>query len=346
MDKPPQTTFKEIKSVHPVPGVGGDYPRPENTPGVFIEHFDLSWPIGDGRDGIVYRHLYETAKEATAREGWTFRSYSDVATPGTRADWVARQIRHFPTLILYRDGVELGRHTAIINTLQGILCWAKKLLGIEGVPPIPPDATSGFTLSNSRKTMSDDFEPDMTPLREELERHFVSGTPLEVIYFGGGMPGARRTITPFRYCEERGSNYLIALCHRSGIEKTFRLDRMHLPGPPVANGKNDFRTISKCLNKPGFIESMLSQIASLGNLPMEQALARHLEQHGEFESFFDEYPYGSYTLELTFKSAVIYLSLGYEANDCDVMHYEFTPENKPRLTPGIATHYSLYLGNP
>jgi hypothetical protein len=189
-----------------------------------------------------------------------------------------------------------------------------------------------------------DEDPDLTALRKELEQHFVSGTPLEVIYFGGGLPGARRLITPLRYCEKRGRSHIIALCHRSGIEKTFRLDRMHLPGPPLADGRNDFRIIAKCLGKPGFIEGMIAQIARLGNLPIEEALAKHLDQHGEFESFFDEYPYGGYTLELSITSSVIYLSIGYEANDCDVMHYEFTPESEPRLTPGIATHYSLYLG--
>ena len=190
--------------------------------------------------------------------------------------------------------------------------------------------------------MMNDEPAEMTALREELERHFVSGTPLEVIYFGGGLPGAHRLLTPLRYCETRGRSYIIAICHRSGIEKTFRLDRMHLPGQPLANGRNDFRVIAKCLGKTGFIDGMLAQISRLGNLPMEQVLAAHFEQRGEFESFFDEYPYGGFTLELSITSSVIYLSLGYEANDCDVMHYEFTPESEPRLTPGIATHYSFY----
>jgi hypothetical protein len=192
-------------------------------------------------------------------------------------------------------------------------------------------------------TMNDDTDSVLTALRKELERHFASGTPLEIIYFGGGLPGKSRTITPLRYCEKRGPDYIIALCHRSGIGKTFRLDRMHLPGPPLADGRNDFRIIAKCLGKPGFIEGMLAQIARLGNLPIEEALAKHFDQHGEFGSFFDEYPYGGYTLELSITSSVIYLSIGYEANDCDVMHYEFTPECEPRLTPGIATHYSLYV---
>ena len=191
--------------------------------------------------------------------------------------------------------------------------------------------------------MNDDPDSDLIALREELERHFVSRTPMEVIYFGGGQPGMRRAITPLRYCEKRGQSHLIALCHRSGIEKTFRLDRMHLPEPPLADGNNDFRFLAKFLGNAHMIEGMLSQIARLGNLPMEHALAAHLEQRGEFESFFDEYSYGGYTLEMTITATVIYLSLGYEASAYETMHYQFTPESEPHLTPGIATHYSLYL---
>jgi hypothetical protein len=75
----------------------------------------------------------------------------------------------------------------------------------------------------------DEEGPELTTLRVELERHFACGKPLKIIYFGGSFPGGRRLLTPVRYCETRGRNYLIAFCHRSGIEKTFRLDRMHLP---------------------------------------------------------------------------------------------------------------------
>ncbi len=203
------------------------------------------------------------------------------------------------------------------------------------------DSVKPAPIVKRHDTMNDDSDPNLTALRRELESHFVSGTPLEVIYFGGGLPGKSRTITPLRYCEKRGPDYLIALCHRSGIEKTFRLDRMHLPGPPLADGKNDYQIIAMCLGKPGFIDGMLVQIARLGNLPMEQVLAAHFEQRGEFESFFAEYPYGGYTLELKITSTLIYLSLGYEANDIGLTHYEFTAEPEPRLKPGIATHYTL-----
>jgi len=78
-------------------------------------------------------------------------------------------------------------------------------------------------------TKTNEEGPELTTLRVELERHFASGEPLKVVYFGGSFPGRGRLLTPLRYCEARGKNYLIAFCHRSGIEKTYRLDRMHLP---------------------------------------------------------------------------------------------------------------------
>lgn len=339
-----------------------NHPRPETTPGVFLEHFDLCEPM-NGQDSIVYRSVYDGAKEAAALYGWTFRSCSSANTPCTREEFLARGFRSFPTLILYRDGIELGRLSGPIGYGVGyVQTWAGKLLGIE-TEELPPPAVpahlrerstitpSGEILKrehdssgNGQPPLNEDSDPDLMALREVLERHFVSGEPLEIIYFGGSLPGARRVITPLRYCESRGRGHLIGHCHRSGIEKTFRLDRMHLPAPPLADGTNDFRIIGKCLGSPRLLEGMLAQIARLGNLPMENALAEHLAQAGDFESFFDEYAYGGYTLELNFTSSVIYLSLGYEAHECETIHYEFTPASEPRLTPGIATHYSLYLG--
>jgi hypothetical protein len=89
---------------------------------------------------------------------------------------------------------------------------------------------------------------------------------------------------------------------------------------------------------------MLTRIGLLGNLPMEHALAAHLELLDEFESFSDEYSHGGYTLELKITSTAVYLSLGYEAHDCEAIHYECTPAGDPLLTLGIATHNSLHLG--
>jgi hypothetical protein len=292
-----------------------NYPRPETTPGVFLEHFDATAPSADGREVIVYQLVHRVAKEAARLAGWSFRSYSSVDTPGVMEDFVSRRIMSFPMVILFRDGIELGRAVCPpICDSAWVLEWGNKLLGVAGGKAadrkeiaMPPALSTKIhrQFPNDPQTMNDDTDPDLTALHEEIERHFASGTPLEIIYFGGGLPGKIRTITPLHYCEKRGRSHIIALCHGSGIEKTFRLDRMHLPGPPLAVGRNDFRIIAKCLGKPGFIEGMLVQIARLGNLPMEQALAAHFEQRGEFESFFDEYPYGGYTIELKITATVI-----------------------------------------
>ena len=53
-------------------------------------------------------------------------------------------------------------------------------------------------------------------------------------------------------CAIKSSSYrhdrIIAYCLRDEMEKTFRLDRMHLPEPPLPDGRNDFRAIARCLN--------------------------------------------------------------------------------------------------
>ena len=183
---------------------------------------------------------------------------------------------------------------------------------------------------------------DFSTLRVELEGCFESGNSIEVIYFGGSLPGVRRRLIPLGYCEKRGRDYIIAFCERSGMEKTFCLKRMHLPEVPVAEGQNDFREIDRCLGKAGFLEGMLGQIARLGNLPMEKALAVHVEEKNEFESFFEEYVYGGYTLELSFGSERISLRLGYEAVDMEEALYEFTLEREPSLRTVEATHYPVY----
>jgi hypothetical protein len=204
--------------------------------------------------------------------------------------------------------------------------------------PLPPDF-----IDDLRVVPGADPAPDEAPVAPELERRFSTGEPLEVVYFGGGLPGLSRTLTPLRWCEKRGRSHVIARCHRNGMEKTFRLERMHLPAPPLENGANDFRTISASL-PAGFLEGMLMQSCALGNLPIENALAAHLAENGGFASFFDEYVYGGYILSFEFRAGLTYLSFGYEAGEAFEIHYEFLPGQQPRLKPGIGTHYALYAG--
>ena len=60
--------------------------------------------------------------------------------------------------------------------------------------------------------------------------------PVAIKYRGGSDPGSERRITPRRLLELRGTVYVTALCHGSGFEKAFRLDRIrscHISDPPA-----------------------------------------------------------------------------------------------------------------
>ncbi len=136
-----------------------NHSRPETTAGVFLEHFDLSPPLDDSREWIIYGHLFRTAREAADAEGWTFRSYSSRETPGTDEDFLGRKIRSFPTLILYRDGVELGRHTAVASSVEGIKYWGNELLGFpvdtltNWPPPVPASLAANAYITESGEVL-------------------------------------------------------------------------------------------------------------------------------------------------------------------------------------------------
>jgi hypothetical protein len=327
---------------------------PENTPGVFIEHFDLG-PPSVTNDSIVYAHLFRAAKQACLQQGWAFRSFSSIETPGVLEDFSQRKIKAFPTLILYSDGVELGRRMAIIGTVEEIIEWAGNLLASAGVvvpPPYVPDASLGCipVTEDSEELGVEQLDEDELPeyvvvktgLIDVVDHHMQTVQPLKIIYFGGKHPGLPRWITPLRYADELFGNRIIAYCLRDEMEKTFRLDRMHLPEPPLPDGRNDFRAIARCLNGSQMLHGMLLQIARLKKIPLETSLAAHFSDKGEFESFFDEYSYGGFILELKITADVIYLSIGFDANEYELMHYHFTPDPEPQLRPEIATHYRLY----
>ena len=60
--------------------------------------------------------------------------------------------------------------------------------------------------------------------------------PVAIKYRGGSDPGSERRITPRRLLELRGTTYVSALCHASGFEKAFRLDRIrscHISDAPA-----------------------------------------------------------------------------------------------------------------
>jgi hypothetical protein len=105
------------------------HPLPETTAGIFLEHYDLSFPDETGEAVIVYRQAHRAARDAAREAGWMFRSYSDVEMPGTGDDFARRNIRSFPTLILFRDGMPLGRRISPgLDMKEDVLEWARVLL--------------------------------------------------------------------------------------------------------------------------------------------------------------------------------------------------------------------------
>ena len=59
---------------------------------------------------------------------------------------------------------------------------------------------------------------------KSIEKAIADGADIGMIYANNGS--FRRTVTPRTVLNFRGNFYLEALCHHSGIEKTFRVDRI------------------------------------------------------------------------------------------------------------------------
>jgi hypothetical protein len=210
-----------------------------------------------------------------------------------------------------------------------------------------PESTLSFDQAhlNPSVTASDPLENEVAmnsadslvaDLRHQIEEHFSTGMPMNIIYFGGGLPGRCRSITPLRYCPTRGDSHLIALCHSGGHEKTFLIDRMHLPCPPIDDGLNDYRVLCRILGTTELLDHLLHQIIQHGKEPMAKALADHYAETGEWESFFDAFPYGAFTMKLEISAASLVLSFGYEANECEIHHYYFNADRK--LIPSRFDH--------
>jgi DNA polymerase-3 subunit epsilon len=67
---------------------------------------------------------------------------------------------------------------------------------------------------------------DLPPEHEHLIGAMETGHPVQISYCGTGGPGCARRITPLRLFRVGRQLYLAAICHQSGSDKTFRLDRI------------------------------------------------------------------------------------------------------------------------
>lgn len=63
-----------------------------------------------------------------------------------------------------------------------------------------------------------------------LEKYKQLGQALEVLYRAPGYPAEKRRITPLMIEERGGHIYVIAHCQTRRAQRTFRLDRMEIPG--------------------------------------------------------------------------------------------------------------------
>ena len=61
---------------------------------------------------------------------------------------------------------------------------------------------------------------------DALAEAIADGRAVRIGYAGGTHGAAPREITPRRFHHMGGVAYVVALCHASAVEKTFRLDRV------------------------------------------------------------------------------------------------------------------------
>lgn len=94
--------------------------KPENTPGIFLEHFD----VAPGQ--VTHEQILKTARQVAMERGWGFRSYSSGEWWATNEDFVSRRIVSFPTLVLFLDGEEAGRITMSEMAPSFISRWVDK----------------------------------------------------------------------------------------------------------------------------------------------------------------------------------------------------------------------------
>jgi DNA polymerase III subunit epsilon len=108
-----------------------------------------------------------------------------------------------------------GAHRALADCLRVKEIW----LLLSGNSE-PQDDVVSYRMFDRR-----DSEP--TPEGwEDVLRAAARGTMIRIEYDGGTRGSTPRSITPRRFVQRGGANYLIAFCHIDSLEKSFRLDRI------------------------------------------------------------------------------------------------------------------------
>lgn len=109
-----------------------------------------------------------------------------------------------------------GAHRALTDSLRVKGIW---LALTEG--EVPSDSVAYPIAAPT-------VEPPVPSGWDELLRAIELGRRLRISYEGGSLGPAPREITPRRFRHMGGVAYIVAECHASSIEKTFRLDRMKI----------------------------------------------------------------------------------------------------------------------
>jgi DNA polymerase III subunit epsilon len=90
-----------------------------------------------------------------------------------------------------------------------------------------PDVHTLFRYAPPTRFESLEEHEETIPVEwRELHNSITRGRSIIIVYDGGSNPGQRRTITPLNIVQTSSVAYLHAYCHRSGSNKTFRLDRI------------------------------------------------------------------------------------------------------------------------
>ena len=118
-----------------------------------------------------------------------------------------------------------------VGTLHNALCdaHAARLVFLECVSGLPPDTPISElpgmlgAFDEVAPPTVDDIEPSGDIL--ELEALARSRISIEMEY-GGGAGRGPVVVTPIYLFEKNEQGYLKAYCHRDGIQKTYRLDRI------------------------------------------------------------------------------------------------------------------------
>ncbi|MEW6555446.1 MAG: exonuclease domain-containing protein [Actinomycetota bacterium] len=145
-------------------------------------------------------------------------------------DTVVLARRAFPGLPNYRLGTvaaylgidQVTCHRGLPDAVAAMEIFRRGLAGAEG--SLRVEGVPGYLgpFSDLAPRMEVELSGAAADLLMLAEKRVV----VEIIYEGGSTPGLPRMITPLQVFGDGTCEYFRAYCHRSGMVKTFRLDRI------------------------------------------------------------------------------------------------------------------------